>query len=133
MAREFNTGDKRGELSAGTPGSMGMRTVISRAMTKSENGARRSIMLADVKTAFMYGDARRSLHVELALEGPLAAAGRYAWLELATLQWFGRTISGRQIDIKLKEFVTHPVVFQYETRDIFFLCACGRFAVHRTK
>ena len=54
-----------------------MRTVISQAMTKCENGARRSIMLADVKTAFLYGDARRSLYVELPPEDPLAASGRY--------------------------------------------------------
>ena len=33
-AREFNTGDKRGELFAGTPGLMAMRTVTSRAMTR---------------------------------------------------------------------------------------------------
>ena len=69
-AREFNTGDKRGGLVA-------MRTVISRAMTKCENGATRSIMLAVVKTAFLYGDARRSLYVELPPEDPLAASGRY--------------------------------------------------------
>ena len=48
VAREFNTADKRGELFAGTPGLMAMRTVISRAMTKGENGANRTIMLADV-------------------------------------------------------------------------------------
>ena len=65
VAREFNTGDKRGELFAGTPGLMAMRTVLSRAMTRCENGARRSIMLADVKTTSLYGDARRSLYVEL--------------------------------------------------------------------
>ena len=53
VAREFNTGDKRGELFGGAPGLMAMRTVISRAMTKCENGAKRSIMLADVKTAFL--------------------------------------------------------------------------------
>ena len=56
---------KRGELFAGTPGLMAMRTVISRAMTRCEDGAKRSIMLADVKTAFLYGDARRPLYVEL--------------------------------------------------------------------
>ena len=77
MAREFNTGDKRGELFAGTPGLMALRTVISTAMTRCENGARRSIILVDVKTAFLYGDARRSLYVELALEDLLAAPGRY--------------------------------------------------------
>ena len=34
-------------------------------------------MLADVKTAILYGDARRSLYVELPLEDPLSASGRY--------------------------------------------------------
>ena len=42
VAREFNTGDKRGEVFAGRPGLIAMRTVISRAMTKCESGARRS-------------------------------------------------------------------------------------------
>ena len=73
VTRGFNTGDKRGELFAGTPGLMAMRTVIFRAMTKCENGAKRSIMLADVKTALLYGDARRSLYFELPLEYPLSA------------------------------------------------------------
>ena len=41
VAREFNTGDKRGESFAGTQGLMAMRTVISQAMTKCENGAKR--------------------------------------------------------------------------------------------
>ena len=76
VARGFNTGDKRGDLFASTPGLMAMRTVISRAMTKCENGTRRSIMLADVKTAFLHGDARRSLDVELPPEDPLVASGR---------------------------------------------------------
>ena len=56
---------------------MEMRTVISRAMTKCENGAKRSIMVADVKTAFSHGDARRSLNVELPPEDPWSASGRY--------------------------------------------------------
>ena len=34
-------------------------------------------MLADVKTAFLHGDARRSLYVKLLPEDPLAASGRY--------------------------------------------------------
>ena len=77
VVREFNTGGKRGELFAGTPGLMAMRTVISRAMTRCENEARRSIMLAAVRTAFLYGGARRSLYMELPLEDPLAGSGRY--------------------------------------------------------
>ena len=56
---------------------MALRTVISRTMTRFENGAKRSIMLEDVKTTFLYCDARRSLHVELPPEDSLAASGRY--------------------------------------------------------
>ena len=65
VARELNSKDKLGELFAGTPGLMSMRTVMSRATKRCENEARRSIMLADVKTAFLYGDARMPFFVEL--------------------------------------------------------------------
>ena len=57
--------------------SIAMKAVISRAMTICEDGTKRSFMLADVKTAFQYGDARRSLYVELPPEKHLSASGRY--------------------------------------------------------
>ena len=128
VAREFNTGDKRGELFAGTPGLMVMRTVISWAMTRREDGRKRSIMLADVKTAFLYGAARRSLYVELPPEDPLAASGQHVGkLERAMygtrdapMIWqdhLRKTLLG----IKFTESVTHPGVFQHKTRDI-LLC-----------
>ena len=63
--RRKNDQHQVGELFAGTPGLMAMRTLISRAMTRCEDGTKRSIMLADVKTASLYGDARRCLYVEL--------------------------------------------------------------------
>ena len=34
-------------------------------------------MLADVRTAFLFGDARKSLFVELPPEEPMTASGRY--------------------------------------------------------
>ena len=114
VAGDFNTGDKRGELFVGTPGLMAVRTVISRSTTKYENGAKRSIMLGDVKTAFLYGDARRLLYIELPPEDPLSASGRYVGkLEHAKY--------GSRDDMKFKESVTHIGVFQRETRDI-LLC-----------
>ena len=102
--------------------------MVSRAITKCEDGAKRSIMLADVKTAFLYGDARRSLYVELPPEDPLSASGRYVGkLERAMdgtrdapVIWqdhLWKTL----LDMKFKESVTHPGVFQHETRDI-LLC-----------
>ena len=109
-----------------TPGLMAMRTVISRAMTRCENGARRSIMLADVKTAFLHGDARRSLHVELPLEDPLEASGRYVGkLERAMYGTLDAPMICQDhlrktlLDLKFRESVTHPGLFQHETRDTF--------------
>ena len=55
---------------------MAMRTVISRVMTKREDGAKRSTIQKGVKTAFVHGDARRSLYVELPPEDPLSASCR---------------------------------------------------------
>ena len=128
VAREFNTGDERGELFPGTPGLMAMRTVICRAMTKCENGAKRSIMLADVKTAFLCGDARKSLYVELPPDDPLSASGRYVGkLERAMYGTRDAPMIGQdhlretQRGMKFKESVTHPVVSQDETGDI-LLC-----------
>ena len=34
-------------------------------------------MLADVKKAVLYGDARRSLHIELPVEEPVSGTGDY--------------------------------------------------------
>ena len=129
VAREFNTGDKRGELCAGTPGLMAMRTVISPAMTKCEDGARRSIMLADVRTAFLYGDARRSLYVELPPEDPLAVSGRYVGkLERAKygtrdapMIWQDH-LRKTLLDVKFKESVTHPGCFNMRLETFFSAC-----------
>ena len=85
-------------------------------------------MLADVKTAFLYGDARRSLYVKLPPEDPLTASGRYVGkLERAMygtreapMIWQDH-LRETLFDMQFKESVTHPGVFQHETRDI-LLC-----------
>ena len=105
-----------------------MRTVVSRAMTKREDGAKRSSMLADVTTAFLYGDARRPLYVELPQEDPLSASVRYVGkLERAMygtrdapMIWQDHLRETLR-DLKFQESVTSPEVFQHETRDI-LLC-----------
>ena len=116
---------KRGELFAGTPGLMAMRALISRAMTNHVNGTRRAIMVADVKTAFLYGGARRSLYVELPPEDPLAASGQYVERAMyctrdAPMIWQDH-LRKTLLDRNFKESVTHPGMFQHETRNI-FLC-----------
>ena len=102
-----------------------MRTVISWAMTKCENGEKRSIMLTDVKTAFLYGDARRLLFIELhpgdlrvSFLGKLERAV-YGTRD-AQMIWQGH-LRETLLDMNPKESVTHPGVFQHEARDI-LLC-----------
>ena len=81
-------------------------------------------MLAEVKTVFLYGDARRSLYVEVPLEDPSSASGRYVGkLERAMygtrdapMIWQDH-LRETPLDMKFKESVTHPGVFQHETRD----------------
>ena len=82
-------------------------------------------MLADVKTAFLYGDARRSLNVELPPDDPLSASGRYVGkLERAmygtrdTPMIWQDHLRETRLDMKFEESVTHPGVFQHETRDV---------------
>ena len=105
-----------------------MRTVISRTMTKREDGAKRSIMLADVKTSFLYGDARKSLYIELPNEDPMSASRRYVGKHEramygtrdAPMIWQDH-LRETLLEMKFKESDTHPGLFQHETRDI-LLC-----------
>ena len=128
VAREFDTGDKRGELFAGTPGLMAMRSVISRAMTRCASGAARSIMVADVKTAFLYGDARRSLYIELPPEDPMSKTGQYVGklnramygTRDAPMIWQDH-LRQTLLALGFKESVTHAGVFEHAERDI-LLC-----------
>ena len=105
-----------------------MRAVISRAMTRCEDGTKRSIMLADVKTAFLHGDAGRSLYVELPREDPLSGSGRYVgklerdmYATRDALMTWQDHLRKTLLDMKLNESVTHPGVFQHDTQDI-LLC-----------
>ena len=84
--------------------------------------------MADVKTALLCDAARRSVYVELPPEDPLSASGRYVGkLERAMygtrdapMIWQDH-LRKTLLDMKFKESVTLPEVFQHETRDI-LLC-----------
>lgn len=75
VAREFvSKAIDRDELYAATPGLMTMRLLLSRmASTRAGNGGHRCGMILDVKGAFLYGDARRRIYIELPECDPAAA------------------------------------------------------------
>ena len=53
-----------------------MRTLLSTAATLTNEGRKRALMIADIKTAFLYGDARRALFIELPPEDPSYDGGK---------------------------------------------------------
>ena len=64
VAREFNDGTHKHEMFASTPGLQSRRLVLSRATSRSSRRkTNKALMILDVKTAFLYGDARRSLYI----------------------------------------------------------------------
>ena len=64
VAQEFATSEGKGELFAGTPGLGPLRSIVSNLATNNPHGERR-LMVMDVKSAFLYGRARRRVYVQL--------------------------------------------------------------------
>ena len=96
---------------------------------KCDKGARISIVLAGVKTAFLYGDARRSFCIELPPEDTETSVNLNAPLwnsrppdDLAVP--FRKTL----LDMKFNESVTHPGCFNMRHETFSFVCMraiCG--------
>ena len=61
VAQELRYGERLDELSAGTPSLGAVRLALTHAMTKKNFKA----MVMDVKRAFLYGDAKRKVYIEL--------------------------------------------------------------------
>ena len=73
VAREF-VSDRidRDTLFAGTPGLASMKLLLSRAASTGR-GPQLRVMILDVKTAFLYGLAKRDLYIELPAHDPHSA------------------------------------------------------------
>ena len=139
-AREFISEDKRGELFAGTPGLMARRTVFSRALTKCENGLKRSIHAGRCQDSLLAWRRKEVAAVRkvLPLEDPLSDSGRYVGIVLelrnvwsdAPMVWQDH-LRETPLAMKFHESVTHPGVFHHETRDILLFVEVDDLLVHR--
>ena len=70
VAQELGYGQRIDELFSGTPSLMSMKMAIVHA---AKGG--RGIMVMDVKCAFLYGDCRRRIYIELPRQDPKHGAG----------------------------------------------------------
>lgn len=76
VAQEFATSKiDKDSLFAGTPGLAIIRCLLSRVA--SGQGKDYRLLVADVKTAFLYGAAKRDIYIELPPEDPRSKSGRF--------------------------------------------------------
>ena len=76
VAQEFNTGEVRDDLFAGTPPLAAMRYLISDVASCGRKGpGNRRLMVMDVKRAFLYGNIEESIYIELPEEDPKKKQG----------------------------------------------------------
>ena len=64
VGQEFADSTMRGELFAGTPGLPALRYLISKLATVSPGREKMSLAILDIKSAFLYGKARRKIAFE---------------------------------------------------------------------
>ena len=72
VAQELGYGQRMDELFSGTPSLLSLRLVLVHAV---KGGGRRSLMVLDVKCAFLYGECRRVIYVELPTQDPRHGTG----------------------------------------------------------
>ena len=78
VAQEFASNDYRDDLFAGTPPLAAMRMLLSEAASRGREGVRKTkLMVLDIKKAFLYGEMRRSVYIELPPEDPRSEGGQY--------------------------------------------------------
>ena len=75
VGQEFADSTMRGELFAGTPGLPALRYLISKLATVSPGREKMSLAILDIKSAFLYGKARRKIAIELPPEDPRRDSG----------------------------------------------------------
>lgn len=74
-AREFARGQARDDLFAGTPPLLASKWMVSEGATRSARGNDKWLMVLDVKRAFLYGKARRTVYIRLPAEDPRSGSG----------------------------------------------------------
>ena len=72
VAQELGYGQRMDELFSGTPSLVALRLTLLHAVL---GGGRRCLMILDVKCAFLYGECKRVIYIELPLQDPRHGTG----------------------------------------------------------
>jgi len=78
VGQEFAKGELREDLFAATPPLTASRMLLSAVASRGRKGpGNHRVMLLDVKKAFLYGELKRSVYIELPAEDDMSKSGRY--------------------------------------------------------
>ena len=123
VGREFNVG-RDDALYASTPPLEALRLIVSHAATISESGARRSIMINDVRRAYFYAKIQRDVYVELPKEDKDHGTGMLGKLRLClygtrdAAKGWQETLSSHLEGIGFVRGRGHPSVFWHPEKKI---------------
>ena len=124
VGQEFNDGEGKDELFAGTPPLYVVRALLS--MVASQGGhSRMKVMIMDVKSAFLYGDVKREIFIELPPEDPMSASGQVLgrlnkamYRTRDAPQIWQEVVEGAMADLRFKSSVLHPAVYYHAGRGL---------------
>ena len=120
VAQELGYGQRMDELFAGTPSLMAVKLALAHA---AKGGPQHRIMVLDVKSAFLYGEMRRKVYIELPRQDPRWKEGRVVGVLRKALygtrdapQIWGGEVKKTLESMGFSASVHQPSVFHHKAR-----------------
>ena len=134
VAQELGYGERLDELFAGTPSLPTVRLAILHA---ARGGGQYCLMVMDVKCAFLYGDMKRSVYIELPVQDEKSGDGRLVGKLMKAMygtrdapQIWTETVQAAMEKIGMSASILQPSVYYHRQRCLLvvvhvddFLCA----------
>jgi hypothetical protein len=124
VAMEFGFNEPREDLFAGTPPLFAMKPLLSLIASQGKPRSK-IIMLLDVKCVFLYGQTKRTVHIELPPEDPNYRRGKYYGLLGKAMfgardapQIWQEVVAEVMMRLGFKASLHHPSIYFHPERDI---------------
>ena len=132
VAQELGFGEKMDELFAGTPSLTAVKMILS--LMVSGVSMKRTVMILDVKCAFLYGRMRRTVYIELPHQDPKSKNGNLVGRLLkamygtrdAPLIWQGE-VKATMTKIGFEASVLQPAVYYHRARGLYVVAHVDDF------
>merc|ERR1711946_14364 len=134
VAQELGYGERLDELFAGTPSLGSVRAALTHAMKRPNH----KIMVMDVKCAFLYGNIRRNVYIELPHTDPRYGDGTVVGKLRKAMygsrdapQIWAQVVQAAMEDMGYKQSVFQPAVYYHPVKDVVVVVHVDDFLVTR--